>query len=147
MKDIRQIKIIKTQLEKQRDHYLFEKIKLTDSIDKKYILIEKMLSYQSEYASSSGLSLSRSVPALVKNLYSFSNKISDVITQAENEIANMQKIKKSIMQSVNDLDNKIKLMSLFEEREMAEINRKEEQAEQVALDNITTIKFTRSQHE
>ncbi len=147
MRDIRQIQLISSALKKDKDKYLHELSKINATIDKKRAIITKMQTYQNEYSNSENLQLSRSVPALNKNLHLFSKTIFDVIYQAEAEIVTIKKIRDALLKSIDAIDNKIKLMNVFNDRIKLELQEKEEKLEQAVLDDLSSTRHMRGSHE
>lgn len=147
MRDIRQIQLISKALIKEKEKNLHELAKINLSIEKKIATITKMEIYQKEYANSENLTLSRCVPALNKNLYLFSKTIADVIYQAEIEVINMKKIRASLLSSIEEIDNKINLMNVFDDRIKREAQTKADKLEQTGLDDLSSIRHIRGNHE
>jgi len=145
MKNIKQIRLIQNALTKEKEKHLIELSKLAQSIDKKISTISRMIVYQNEYTNTEHLRLSRSIPALTKNLYAFSEKMTDLIKQAEAEVLIMQKSKESILQSIEKIDNKMKLMDLFEDKAKMKALLSAEKQEQVMMDDLASIKHTRGE--
>ncbi|MEO8400366.1 MAG: hypothetical protein ABI597_01045 [Gammaproteobacteria bacterium] len=147
MNNSRQIALISTMLGKERECYLFELSKVISFMEKKIATIKKMISYQNDYYTSEHLQLSRSVPALNKNLNAFSRKMTDVIQQAEQELVQLQKNKDKILSSIEDVDNKIRLMNLFADRVKLQAMLQTERREQSEQDELTSRERLRGEHE
>lgn len=147
MKNIHQIQLIKQALVKDKKKYSFELSKIINSIEKKSYSILRMVSYQKEYSNSKNLQLTRRTPALNKNLSAFSNKISDVIIQAETELKNMQNTRDSILHTIAEINKKIDLMDVFEDRSNQLALKKQEKIEQTMLDDLVSTKHLRDDYE
>lgn len=147
MKNIHQVQLIKEALTKEKKKHSLELTKINNSIEKKSYSILRMVAYQKDYANSNNLQLTHSTPALSKNLSAFSKKINDVIKQAEVELNQMKNIRDSILHIVSELDKKIDLMEVFEQRsKVIELNRLEK-TEQNMLDDIVSTNHLRNDYE
>jgi len=145
MKDLNQIQLIQTALTKEKEKHLHELAIVVKNIEKKMLTISRMVVYQNEYVNADNLQLSKSIPSLTKNLYAFSEKITDLIQQAECEVLNMQKTKETILQSIEKVDNKIKLMNVFEEKAKREVFLKTERQEQTIADDLASLKYAKGE--
>ncbi len=145
MKNLHQIQLIQTALTKEKEKYLHELEIVSKNIEKKMMTISRMVVYQNEYINIDNLKLSKSIPSLTKNLYAFSGKIADLIQQAEIEVVHMQKTKKTILRSIEQVDNKVKLMNVFEEKAKRELFLKMEIQEQTLADDLASIKYARGE--
>jgi len=140
MKNLNQIQVIQNALSKEKEKYFHELTNVLKNIEKKMMTISRMIVYQNEYANTDNLKLSKSIPSLTKNLYAFSGKIADLIQKAEIEIVNMKKTKETILQSIEQLENKKKLMNIFEEKAKKEIFLQAEKQEQAIADDLVSMK-------
>ncbi|GEM_PF-5998074 len=71
----------------------------------------------------------------------------EIIKIEENEIANLMKHRGSKLSEIEKIENKIRLMNHFSDKITAEVNLQRETQEQMNLDELTTIKHTRGNHE
>ena len=140
MKNLSQIQVIQTALTKEKEKHLHELAIVVKNIDKKMTMINRMVVYQNEYVNSDNLKISKSIPSLIKNLYAFSGKMDDLIKKAEIEIVEMQKTKEAILTTIEQVDNKIKVMNIFEESAKKEAFLKAEKREQAMADDLVSIK-------
>ena len=147
MKKMHQIKLIHAALERDHKRYLQELAKMNLLIAKKTATIQKMQSYKKDYARDSNLTLTKSVPGLYKNLDAFIQKIDDVIKLEELEMAKVERMRASILQSLSKLDQKIKLMDIFSNRVVTEELFQENKLEQAMLDDLSGTLHLRGDHE
>jgi flagellar biosynthesis chaperone FliJ len=143
MKDIKQVKLITKALEKEKEKYVFEFGIAITAIERKKVLINQMIVYLKEYAVDGKLDLSRSIPALHKNLVLFSQQIEDVISKTEVEMDKLSKSKEIIAKKIEKVDQKITLMNNFEEQIKKANFEKSEKLEQSTLDDLSSIKHLR----
>lgn len=147
MKDINQVRIILKALINEKSKFLFELAKLDSLIQKKTIGLKQMLNYQQEYQSEKNFQLTRLTPILHKNLNSFTKKISDIIFHEDNEIKRLNDIRSTLLKKINELSQKIKVMSSFEAQIKIEDLMHIEKNEQSMIDDLSAIKFTRDENE
>lgn len=147
MKNIQQIKLIHDALLKEKEKYSFELTKVNNSIEKKSYSILRMLSYRKDYFNPNNLKLTHATPALNKNFYSFAKKIDEVLKQAEDDLAKMKAARESIFQKINEINKKIDLMDLFENRLKNEAESKADKLEQLMLDDISTTRHLRGDYD
>lgn len=147
MKDIRQIKVISQAFDNEKEKFLSELVKVNDVINKKLAVIKKMHFYLEEYNNADRLKISRSVPVLNQNLDAFTAKIKGVIRSEENEIKKMQQIRETLLASIGEVDKKIQLMNIFENRHNVEVSRKDDKNAQRAMDDVMLNKVTRNENE
>jgi hypothetical protein len=147
MENIKQIKTIFDALSKEKEKWLFEFTKVSVAADKKRLLVEKMLSYQREYDKKDKLELSKSNPLLHKNFDLFYKKMLEALFKAENELEALNRSKATIITKVQQIDQKIKVMEIFQER--VELNKKmaNEQIEQTLMSDLTINKLFRGSHD
>lgn len=147
MKNIRQIQTISGALHHERQRFMSEFIKTNLLIQKKLSIIAKIISYQDEYANGKSLQVSRVVPVLHKNLHEFSKNITKLIAAEEIEINKLSVISKALSERLRNIDRKIELMSLFENRAHKEKHDREETNDQRLADEISTHKSAEKDHE
>ena len=142
MKNIKQIELIQKALAKEKDKHISDLAKLVKYIDNKIENIRRMTMYQNEYDHSENLQLTKSVPVLNKNLCVFSGKISEMIVQTEIELAGLERSKLSLLQLIEKVENKIRIMDIFEDRARLEAFMQADRQEQNMIDDLTSIKHT-----
>lgn len=147
MKDIRQIRIVKEALSKEKDKHSLEIAKVNLQIEKKCHSINTMLSYQKDYMNLDYLKLARSVPGLSKNIHLFTRKIDAVIQQAEADLELLNQSKLYFLTKLDEVNRKIDLMDGFEAKVLAETNAKQEKQEQRNIDDIVSTLEVRREYE
>lgn len=145
MNNDRQILLINKALRTQRDSCLSELSKINRFIEKKLANIKKIMLYQNEYSSNDNLKLSKTIPALHKNFNLFNKKIDKVIEIEEIEIEKLKKTQKSMLDKIEELNQKIKVMNQFKERSDLQKRMESEKKEQKFLDELTSTKQSRGQ--
>jgi flagellar biosynthesis chaperone FliJ len=140
MKNIRQIQTISGALHLERQRFMSELIKANLQIQKKLTVIAKIVSYQEEYTNGKSLQISRAVPALHKNLSEFSKNITKLIAAEEIEINKLALISKALSERIRNIDRKIELMSIFENRIHKETHDRNESNDQRLTDDMVTRK-------
>lgn len=138
MSDIKQIKTIAKKLNKEKEKYLSELMRLNLSITNKKNMVIKIQSYQHEYVNSNNLTLSKSIPALNKNIGLFVRKMEIIRSQAQLEIDSLVKIRDKMLETIGNIDRKIDLMNKFESKYLVELNKNLEKQEQTMIDDIAT---------
>lgn len=147
MENIHQIKTIYTALQKEKERWTFELAKLTSMIEKKLYLIDKMLSYQQEYSEKDKLEISKSHPLLYKNLDMFHKKMLEALFNAETELEKLNSSKKLLLEKILTLDQKMKLMDVFETRVNENEKATAERLEQLISSDLTINKYSRGNHD
>ncbi len=147
MKNIAQIKVINNALSKERDRFMSELVKVNAYLENKMTTLKKFTDYLREYADSESFSLSRSVPALSRNMNSFSQRIQEIIMAEEKEVEKLVKLKNEKIKNIEELDRKMKAMDHFEATAMTEKREKSEKSEQSNIDELNSIKHTRGDYE
>jgi flagellar biosynthesis chaperone FliJ len=145
MKDNKQISIIITALDKQRERYLSELARINLIIKNKEILIKKMHLYINEYQRNDQLNLSKSIPIFFNNFNMFIHKIENVIAQTHTEVNQHLLMRKNAIEQIKILENKIKIMSIFSQRIIEEKLLQMEKSEQLTLDDIVAVKHLKEQ--
>ncbi len=145
MNNDRQILLINKALRSQRDSFLSELTKINRFIEKKLANIKKIMLYQNEYSSNDNLKLSKTIPALHKNFNLFNKKIDKVIEIEEIEIENLKKTQKTMLDKIEELNQKIKVMNQFKEKSDLQKRMESEKKEQKYLDELTSTKHIRGQ--
>ncbi len=112
MKNINQIKAINKTLEKEKDKFLHELSKVNLNIQRRINNIKKVMEYQNEYNHGDNFKLTKSIPALNKNLIKFSNNIQTMIHKEEYELNRLNDIKQKILYQIDKLNKKIQAMDL-----------------------------------
>ncbi len=140
MKDLRQIQVIQQALIKQKEKILALIVRINDMINKKHDAIKKMLSYQNDYASNDRFNLTKSIPALNKNLDSFYKKLNQIILMEENEISALEKKREERFREIEKIDQKISLMTQFESNKKQEIAYEDERSNQKMMDDLTSTR-------
>ena len=144
---MRQIKLITNSLIKEKEKYLYELSKLNTTITNKISTIDKMKSYQNDYLNSYNLNLSKSIPGLNMNINLFVKKIDMVIDQAKFEVNTLQQIRESLLVTIDNINKKIDMMSIFESKQQVEMRVKEEKQEQIMLDDMSMTMDIRREDE
>lgn len=147
MKNIDQVKTIHSALTKEKEKLMSDLLRLNLNINKKMESVKKILAYYQDYSQGNHLSLSRSVPALNRNLDFFSNRMLEIIRMEENEIANLVKHRGSKLNEIEAIENKIRLMNHFADTIQSEMIQKSENLEQMTIDDLSVVKQTRERHE
>lgn len=147
MKNLKQVQIIHTALSKEKDRLLSELSKMNLRVNKKMESVKRVLAYYREYSEGNHLSLSKSIPALHKNLDSFSNRMLDIVKIEEVEIANLVKHISSKLKEIEVVENKMKLMDHFSGTIISDNNVRLENIEQMTIDDLSSMKHTRGDHE
>lgn len=147
MKNLQQINLISHSLGKDREKLLFEIVRLNTLIQRKMELIEKMASYQHEYSNNPQFNLTRSVPALNKNLESFARKIQGIVVKEKIEAEKLIQTRDAKVEKLNTLDQKIKLMQQFTENLQHEMVLAKDKVEQLNMDDLSVIKKSRGIHD
>jgi flagellar biosynthesis chaperone FliJ len=147
MKNINQVKTIHTALTREKERLMGELTRLNLHINRKVESVKKIMAYYRDYSEGNHLDLSKTVPILSKNLDFFSSRMLEIIKIEENEIANLMKHRGSKLSEIEKIENKIRLMNHFSDKITAEVNLQRETQEQMNLDELTTIKHTRGNHE
>lgn len=145
MKDIKQIHTIHAALSKEKEKFMAELAKINQMIDNKLLNIQRMTIYQKEYGNTEYLKLSKVIPSLSKNLEAFSGKISDMIQQGEKDVDMLKNSRKTILQTIEKIDNKIRLMDLFADKARIETMLLSERREQVTMDDLASLKHVRGE--
>lgn len=147
MKNARQIQLIHKTLTKEKDGFLFELGKLNKTINNKLASIQRMIAYEKEYLQGDNLKLSKTKPALSKNLQSFTKQINDVVKQAQYELDTMHKTQTFLHKQIEEIDKKIELMKVFNDRIKVNLVTKANKAEQTLLDDLAGILHLRGDHD
>lgn len=147
MKDIHQIKLLEKALKKEKEKYMIELAKLDIAIQKKKMLIEKMTLYLKEYHAENKFKITKQHPALFVNLENFSMDIEDVISKTIKEVDELNNTKKTIFDKMQKIEQKIKLMNVFEDKIKIEKAVHENRKEQATLDDYSAVKMTRGNHD
>lgn len=147
MENIQQIQTINQALNKEKDKWLFELSKIAQLVDKKQLLVTKMLSYQKEYDKKDKLEFSKSNPLLHKNFDLFYKKMLEALFKAESELETLLRSKSNIIAKIQQVDQKIKVMEIFESR--VKLNKKiaAEQLEQILMSDFAINQFIRGNHD
>jgi len=146
MKNIAQIKVINNALGKERDKFMSELVKVNAYLENKMATLKKFTDLR-EYAESESFSLSRSVPALSRNMNSFSQRLQEIILAEEKEVEKLVKLKNEKIKNIEEVDRKMKAMDHFEATAVAEQREKFEKTEQSSIDELNSIKHTRGDYE
>lgn len=147
MKNLQQIKVIHTALNKEKDKILSEVGKINILIKNKKESIKKILSYQGEYADEKKFLLSKSIPILNKNLNTFKGKLNNIILNEENEIEKLIKIRAEKFIKIEEIDRKLELMDGFKVRREGELAYELQQLDQAESDELSSAKQIRESHE
>lgn len=147
MQDIRQVQLMSQVISKQREKQLAELARVNSHIHKKMELIHKMSGYLNDYSDENRLQISRSIPALSKNLLSFSKKIEVVIIEETKEVDRLKEIRSILVKEIESIEKKLDLMATFEEKIKQELAKKLERLEQIALDEMTSNKHSRGDND
>lgn len=147
MKNLNQVTIIQNALAKERDKLMGELQKISLYIKKKQESLKKVLAYQREYSEGTHLDASRSVPVLHKNLDSFTKKINVLVRKEEMEIDNLLKMRTSKLKEIEVMTNKVSVMEKFSATIKTEKLMKQDNIEQMSLEEIALNKRTRGDHE
>ena len=145
MKNLKQINLIIEALTAEKEKYTYEISKANMGIKKKNDLIQKMKNYINDYLNQDKSSLTHTIPTLTTNLDHFIKKIDGIILLTENEIAEIKIYKNAVLEKINLLDQKIKVMELNKSQIEREAVRKESLAEQSAVDDLVSTRSTRSE--
>lgn len=140
MNNLRQILVITKALEKEKEQHMHELSKTNLNIDKKKMLVDKMSIYLADYFNDLNLKISKEVPNLHINLFNFAKQIEKVITKTNHEIQILEQSRSAYLTRVQKTDQKLKLMNVFEQRVKREKAMIAEKNEQLAIDDITSIK-------
>lgn len=116
MQDLNQVKLLSKVIGKEKEKHLYELANINRSIATKLNLVNKMAGYLQEYHDQSNLTVSKSSPSLTHNLASFTKKIDLVIAQTNTEIEKLQHSKHELIKKIEDYDQKLELMALFEDQ-------------------------------
>ncbi len=100
MKNIAQIKVINNALGKERDKFMSELVKVNAYLETKMTTLKKFTDYLREYSESESYSLSRSVPALSRNMNSFSLRLQQIIMAEEKEIEKLVNLKNEKIKNI-----------------------------------------------
>lgn len=147
MNDIKQIRLIIGSLQKDKERYLRELSAFNSAIFNKESMIAKMQDYQNDYLNNYNLKLSKSIPGLHQNITMFVKKIALVISQAEQEVCAIDNMKKQTLTRLQDIDKKIELMKVFEEKQLITLKKEEDKQEQAALDDLASNMDKREEYE
>lgn len=147
MKDLQQVRMIAKALEKEKEKYMNELFRLNTTIDKKSNLVEKMSSYLKDYYRDDNLKVTKSHPTLLVNFDNFAKQIQDVIARTKTEIKMLLKSQEILLGKIQNSDQKIKLMNVFEEKIIKENQLHASRAEQSAIDDLSSIKSSRGVYE
>lgn len=147
MKNLKQVNLIQTALNKERDKLLMDLSQINIYMRKKIDSLNRVIAYQKEYSEGSHLNVTRMIPALHKNLDFFSGKIQNIIITEEKEIENLSEAQKSKLKQIEVVDQKIKLMSSFSESILAEMALKADNMEQLSIDDLSATKQSRGEYE
>jgi hypothetical protein len=147
MNNLRQINTISYALCLQEQRFRSELVKTNMQIEKRMLAIQKIIAYQREYIDSNKYRLSHAVPLLEKNLYAFSQKISLLIVFEEKEIFKLNRIRKNLIDKIDDIEKKIKLMAMFKRRITDVKNQQDELREQHQADDLSTLKSSEHDNE
>ncbi|MDR3476546.1 MAG: hypothetical protein P4M14_00765 [Gammaproteobacteria bacterium] len=146
MENLKNIQIIKKSYDLERKKFVFEMHKVNNLIARREATIQKITAYKKEYTHQDNLKLSKSIPALSKNIDMFTAKIDGIIDIEKVEIEKLMKIKSSIISKIASIDHKIKLMGHFEEKAKAAKALKIEKSEQTSLDDLSSTMRLRGSH-
>lgn len=147
MQDLHQLQLIIKALEIERNKSLREVGAMNKNIAYKRSLSAKMTNYLAEYQNSNNLNLSRTIPSLNKNIYTFSKQIEAVIEKTAVELAQLMKMREVMMEKYAKINSKLDLMRIFEEKLMNEANKKVERLEQVTQDDLAALKYRGKKNE
>jgi hypothetical protein len=147
MENIHQIKTINTALQKEKERWVFELSKLTLMIERKKYLVDKMLIYQNEYNEKGKLEVSKANPMLHKNLDLFYKKMLEALFNAESELERLNSSKNSLLVKIQSIDQKIKLMDIFQERIVEHNKTAADRQEQLQVSDLTINKYSRGDHD
>jgi len=147
MENKQQLQSIHAALKKEKERWIFELTKLISIIEKKQYLIEKMLAYQKDYDQKDKLEISRSNPMLLKNLDLFYTKMLDALFKAEYELEKLNESKNLLLGKINSIDQKMKVMEIFEERITENEKLANDRREQHISSDLTINKYSRGEHE
>lgn len=146
MNDMRQIQVIIKAFTKEKEKYLFELSKINLAIERKSDSIQKMLAYKKDYFNDNNLTVSKAIPALIKNFHSFMKKIDIAIKQADDDLVILKRAKQALLDRIGEIDKKLELMNLFADRIKAEMILKEEKSEQSMMDDVVSTLHLRGEH-
>lgn len=147
MKDIGQIKMIGHALSQEKENFMRELGRINSNLDSKRATLQKFIGYMQDYSEGENFSASRSIPSLNKNLDSFAKRIREIIISEEKEIERLLKLKEQQISRIEELEQKIRAMSLFEERAVTDKRQTQEKTEQAGMDDLTSTRHSRGKHD
>lgn len=147
MKNIQQIVLIMSILQKEKNKRLFELARISSAIHKKIETIKKMSTYESDYANADNFKFSRSIPLLHKNLQTFSRKIVKIIEIESSEVERLKESRDKVLKDIDQLDHKIKIMQHFYDVIKTEKFLANEKLDQAFLDELSSTISFRGQHD
>lgn len=147
MKNLKKIKLIHDCLKKEKDRLIIDLFNINANIHRMDESVKKILSYHSEYSKSNLLQLSKETPLLHKNLNAFSNRLLEIVQKEEIEIAKVEQYKREKLKQIEVIEKKMSVMNHFSDAINASNFSKMENAEQVMLDDLSSVKIRRSDHE
>ena len=146
MNDMRQIQVLLKAFTKEKEKYLFELSKINMAIEKKSDLILKMQTYKQDYFNENNLTVSKAIPALIKNFHLFMKKLELAVKQAEDDLVILKRAKQAILERISEIDKKMELMNLFAEKIKKGMILKEEKTEQSMIDDVVSTVHLRGEH-
>jgi flagellar biosynthesis chaperone FliJ len=106
-----------------------------------------MATYSDEYQDVNNLSSSRSIPSLNKNIYQFIDQVEVVIQKTKVEISKLIKIRDEIIQKYFDANNKLNMMIEVQKNTCKIQTIKNENIEQLSIDDLSSLKSRRNKYE
>lgn len=140
MDNLRQISVVSQSFQEERKTFLIELVKVNGLIAKKKQTIERIFLYQKEYKDFNNYKLTRETPALYKNLHLFEKQIDNLIFNERNEIKRLEQIRGSIIEKIENLDQKIRLMKQFKDRTIKANLEKADKVEQFMIDDLSSVR-------
>lgn len=147
MKNEGQINIINKSLQFERDKMLQELNRINIYLSRKIASMKKILSYRDEYTKGNKLKISRSVPALLCNLESFTSRIHSLLREEENEIEKAKGMQRTVIGKIEKLDQKIKLMNGYRAEIKYAAMMEKEKIEQRLSDDLSSLTRFKDNHE
>ncbi len=136
MKDPHQIKVITDSLNKEKEKYMHELMRINSLLTNKQSMAEKMQLYLNDYLNNKNLTVSKSIPGLHNNITQFVKKMNSVINQAEFEVETILQIRTSVLEIIEKINQKIDLMNIFDKKVKVDQIKKNEKQEQNVIDDL-----------
>jgi flagellar biosynthesis chaperone FliJ len=147
VKNIAQIKVINDALTREKERFMGELARINIHLENKLNTLHRFMEYIKDYNENANYSMSRTIPALNRNLDSFSKKLQQLILVEEKEVEKLTALRAQKIKHIEEIEQKIKVMDHFETIAVTEKQSRMERSEQAGLDELNSIKHSRGEYE